>query len=327
MGTMSFIVPEDSLLHRFYNPVVWKVLTNAFVASEKPRSMVCSMIFVVLLLAIIQGIGEFLPISSSGHLLLSEKLLCGGDGLSESQALSLGIFLHAGTLLAILVVFARDIGNILFYKRRWILYLMAGTLPGALGGLVVKYHLPTLTQSLPITSIGFLATAFLLYFVFGRKTKINSNKNTPSSQSSPIEGQNTHLNDDLTLSQAILIGFFQTLAILPGFSRSCFTISGGILSGLNQRTSALFSFLLAIPIIGGALLLELIELLDIQANCQSEEQRQEILSFLALSGVGAFISFLVGLISLRLFLKWLRGNSLQYWAIWLVLAACIAAIL
>lgn len=298
------------------------------------------MIVLILILAVIQGAGEFLPISSSGHLLVAGWLFSGENpALSDEQVFQLGILLHAGTLMAILVVFARDIWEILTRRRRWLLLLLIGTIPGALAGLIIKYNFVYLEGSLEITAVGFLATAFLLDFVLGRASRTQkelqqkqSKKdgtnltffswNSPHETGSPEENSSAISGrKDPTVLQALFVGLFQAIAVLPGFSRSGFTIMAGILGGLDRRTAAVFSFLLSIPIIGGALLLEALEFVVKGKYAMEAEVR-----FLLPAFVAMFVSFLVGLVSLRLLIKWLRNGSLHYWAIWLVLMALVAAL-
>lgn len=249
----------------------------------------------VFLLAIVQGIGEFLPISSSGHLLVLGKLLFGENGLDEGDFLTLGILLHAGTLLSILIVFRREIVEML--RRNWRLaaLLIAASVPTAAIGFYIEKRCLFLVESVTVAGVGFLLTALLLLLVLRPKTGTQESGKTLSS---------------LTFADALLIGLFQGIAVLPGFSRSGFTIAAALLCGAKRRDAAIFSFLLAIPAVGGVALLETLDL--IRTPGAFTDSRMAL--WLSASGV----SCLVGIVSLLGLLKWLQAGTLRRFAWWLL---------
>lgn len=197
----------------------------------------------VILLAIIQGITEFLPVSSSGHMALAGKLL----GFEAPDAVSLEIVLHAGSLVAILAVYFRELLKFLRPERiKLIGMLIVATIPAGVVGILLKrsgiYN--RMVGDMLLTGVGFLVTGALLRLTGIKKLIARSE----GPEATPIE--------KIGLRQAILIGVAQMFAITPGISRSGSTISAAILSGVERGAAAAFSFLLAIPAIGGATLLD-----------------------------------------------------------------------
>lgn len=246
--------------------------------------------FRVLILSIVQGIGEFLPISSSGHLLVLDRFLF-GIGESESEILALGILLHAGTLLSILFYFQGEIFSLFGRNRYLIPLLIIGSIPASVVGFLVLKKYAFLEYSLPITGMGFLTTAILLLITVRKRKK-----------GSACSLKNIRYRDALT------IGIFQAFAVLPGFSRSGFTFCGGLVCGLDREASAVFSFLLAIPILSGAIFLE----------CCQIYQTGENADRIGLYCMGGTISFLVGLWALAWFMKWIKIDRFERFAWWLI---------
>ena len=247
----------------------------------------------ILILAVVQGIGEFLPISSSGHVVVGQALFdqfCRvSQPLSEQQKLRINIVLHVGTLLAILVFYRQRIRQLLGRDWRVLLLLVVGSLPAAIAGLVLKRQFEHLLTDPLLAGFMFPVTGLMLLWT----ARLQTGKTTCP---------------DLGYGEALLIGVFQAFAILPGISRSGATIVAGLACGLRRDEAAAFSFLLAIPAIGGAGLLETIELLSQPANATP----------LAALAVGALVSFAVGLASLWWLVRWLRQGGLHYFAWWVI---------
>jgi len=202
------------------------------------------------LLALIQGLTEFLPISSSGHLVLAQSAM----GLEE-PALALDVALHVGTLLAVFVVYRRDLAALgrdaLAGDLGEALRLGLATLPAGLVGVLLKDRIQAAFHSPTLAAYGLLGTALvLLAGEWARRRQAPSVPAEESAASLP------------TYTQAFLIGCAQALAILPGVSRSGSTIAAGVLSGLAPERAARFSFLLSIPAILGAAVLNLPDALD-----------------------------------------------------------------
>ncbi|MDD3885652.1 MAG: undecaprenyl-diphosphate phosphatase, partial [Victivallaceae bacterium] len=198
----------------------------------------------VVTMGAVQGLTEFLPVSSSGHLALLGALF----GLREDASLALGILLHAGSLLAICTFYFKVL---LGFLRRDQLHLalmvIAGSIPAGAVGMILKSSglAEELFGNLMAVGICFLITATLL-----RMT------NKPALIHLPADGKPTGLKK-ISLGQSLIVGAAQAFAILPGVSRSGSTIAAGVLCGIDREAAGTFSFLLAIPAIAGATLLEL----------------------------------------------------------------------
>lgn len=195
-----------------------------------------------ILLGILQGLTEFLPISSSGHLVIAQSLL----PEFQEPAVFFDVVLHAGTLAAVLVYFRRDLMKIISGvlhpgegELRLPFLLAVGTIPAALVGAFFRHPIEALFQTPKAASWGLFLTSLLLWMAW--KTG---------------RGGIRRSFESLTLVGALLIGGFQAVAIIPGLSRSGATIAAGIFLGLSGKDAARFSFLLSIPAIVGAVLLQ-----------------------------------------------------------------------
>ena len=238
----------------------------------------------IAILAIVQGIAEFLPISSSGHLVVLNELFGTGKG-----SLELNIILHLGTLLAILVFYRRRILDLLTVDRRVIPLLLAGTIPAAVVGVILKKNFESILEQALVAGIMLPITGAMLLWL--RRMD---------------EGEQEY--QEISYFNAILIGFAQAFAILPGISRSGSTIVAGVALGLKRQSAATFSFLLAIPVIAGATVLELKDMLDGEGSATAPW----------LLIIGAAIAFAVGLVSLNWLVKWLEDGRLHYFAYWVI---------
>jgi len=257
--------------------------------------------FQALILGIVQGVAEFLPISSSGHLIVLQRVF----GIEEPHV-TFDIFLHIGSLVAIVIVFWKDIWELLknpFGKMTWL--LIVGTIPAVIGGFLL-YTTGLLENN--FRSGIWLACAFTVTGIF----LIVADKTT-----------DTHKEErDITYVDALVVGLFQALALPPGISRSGTTIMGGLMRGINRAAAAKFSFMLAIIAIAGAGLLDLVASLrgsgyyEIFADAASIGALQMIVGFVA--------SLVVGYISIQLLLELIKKCKLKYFSyyVW-ALAALI----
>lgn len=244
-----------------------------------------------LILGIVQGASEFLPISSSGHLLLLEKLGVG------QESLFFNVTVHVGTLLAVLIVLRKSWIPLLCKPYQKAMgYILCACVPTVALALIFKFFLPSLIDG-AMLGFGFVLTAFLL--TLGEMFK-------PT--------QPTLLNT----KKSILTGVMQGIAVLPGVSRSGATISALTLQGVDTNTAANFSFLLSIPIIIGSAVLEGAELVS------SATPLDIGIVPLVIGSAAAFIS---GLLSISFFLKLLKKHSLAGFAIYTLLLGIIVSIL
>lgn len=224
-------------------------------------------------LGLVQGAGEFLPVSSSGHLLLLEKL-----GVGEED-LFFNICLHLGTLLSVLIMMRRRVAS-LFKKenRRILLFIGLACLPTVAFALIFKHLAPALVNGAYLP-LGFAVTAALIFI---------SEKFAPAQ------------NACLSYKNSLLTGVFQGIAVLPGISRSGATIAALRLTGVSRPVAAEFSFLLSIPIILGSALYEGTELAVTGGL-------REVSVLVLLAGVAA--AFLAGCVAIKFFLALVRKRS------------------
>ena len=255
-----------------------------------------------IVLGIIQGIGEFLPISSSAHLILIPYLL----GWQE-HSMAFDIALHFGTLLAVLVVFFREWWDLFVgavkrvtkgkksFNNRMFWYLVIATIPGALFGFLLSDIIEDKLRPMIWPIAVLLAVMGVLIFL-GDKWADKHYK---------IETDFKHIS----LKQAIIIGFSQALAIFPGFSRSGTTILAARLLGLSKTAATKFTFLLSVPIIAGATILKIPELeLSIE------------------TAIGVGVSFIVGLFAIKFLLSYIKKHDFSIFAIYRVVFAIIVLV-
>tara|TARA_R110002049_G_scaffold2750_2_gene21330 strand:+ start:12538 stop:13320 length:783 start_codon:yes stop_codon:yes gene_type:complete len=251
----------------------------------------------IVILAIVQGIAEFLPISSSGHLVILGALM--GD-VEESATLE--IILHAGTLGSILIVFWRRILDLLSSDRRVIPMLVVGTIPAVIIGLTIKMNFQSILKN-PLLAGCMLIVTGLLLIVLGR-----------------LKPRSMEYRS-MSMLGAFTVGCFQAVAILPGISRSGSTILGGRLMGLKNEDSVTFSFLLAIPAILGATVLAVKDVMDQKAAGQAMSHSIPELS------VGALVAFFVGILALKWLIGWSRQDRLHWFAWWCIPAGVLVILL
>ncbi len=244
--------------------------------------------FEIVILAIVQGIAEFLPISSSGHLVILGAMM---GQLSESPTLE--IILHAGTLGSILVIYWKQIIDLLLSDRRVIPALVVGTIPAVVVGLTIKSQFEWIMRE-PILAGAMLVTTGLMLILLGMIR--------------PRKGD----YQSLSLGSAFAIGCFQAFAVLPGISRSGSTILGGRMLGLKNEDSVTFSFLLAIPAILGATVLAIKDLMDQHsAGVGLDHPISHLLA-------GAAVAFAVGIFALVWLRRWSRLDRLHWFAWWCI---------
>jgi undecaprenyl-diphosphatase len=255
------------------------------------------------LLGIVQGLTEFLPVSSSAHLILA-RLFFGFDG--DKFGLAFDVACHVGTLIAVLIYFRADIARLLgavprLFSRddpdaHLIWLLVVGTIPAVVAGLLFKNlieeHLRT-----PAIAAAMLAAGALLFFV---AEAVGDKKRTEGS---------------LTLGEALLIGCAQAVALVPGVSRSGATISVALLLGLRRAEAARFIFLLAIPAILGAAASEAPKLIKAGLGDTAP-----------LFAIGVVSSAIVGYLAVKYFIRYLGNHSLAVFA-WYRLALAAVTVL
>lgn len=270
----------------------------------------------VVILAVVQGVTEFLPISSDGHLVVA-SLLLGVPVEADPQLHDLFVVLHFGTLLSIVVVYWQRLLKLVSTDRRLLGPLFVGSIPAGVMGLVIKKgiddNLANIILLNPyVTAIGFLITgAALLWGGTVRRPQIATGSTSPKPSQDPRE------HTSVSNLESFLIGCAQALAILPGVSRSGLTISTGLRLGLGPKAAATFSFLLGVPVIFGATLLGAYDSLKPEPVILGSPNVVSRLppTYLAL---GVVISFVVGVISLKLLIGLLERGKFQWFALWCI---------
>lgn len=244
-------------------------------------------------MALVQGLTEFLPVSSSGHLALASSVLQVPEG-----GLAFDIVLHLGTLLAVLAFYARDLaalaaGSVRGERKSLVMLgtIAAATVPVAILGILAGDFIEDLFRNLFFVS-GSLAFTGAVLFFFGKA------------------GSNS--NGGVSFSQGVTVGLFQTLALFPGVSRSGTTICAGLRAGLSREEAARFSFMLSIPAIAGAAVKEL-------PSAQWNMSAGVVFT-------GFTVSAVVGFLALALLVRFVKKGRLQgfAWYCWTVAAAGFA---
>ena len=230
----------------------------------------------LILLSVVQGLTEFLPVSSSAHLVLLSEFL--GE---EDQGIIFDVGVHFGTLLAALVYFRSDLKKmiinlgshkLLSEENNLTTNLVIGVIPILLAGFLLRDFVNLHLRNSEVIAYATIIFGILLYIAQLRKGKENL--------------------DSVNYKQALIIGLFQCLALIPGTSRSGITITAGLFLGLSATAASRFSFLLAIPTIGAIALAELIRVSFIDITDNGTEL-----------SIALIISFLVAYISIDMFLK------------------------
>ena len=246
----------------------------------------------ILILSAIQGISEFLPVSSAAHLILVGKYYS-----FVNQNLLIDICLHLGSLLAIILFFRNDLFNFIKNKN-FLIKILIGTIPIIPIGFLL-YQTGIIEQLRNLKVVGWMSLIFGIVLYLADKSKINK------------EIQNGFSN-----KSALIIGLFQILSLIPGVSRAGITITSGRLLGFNRFDSAKISFFLSIPTLAAASILGIYDVIKIGSI---------ELNFLAI--IAVIFSFVFSYVTIALFLKFIRKFSLNVFVIYrIILSVFILAI-
>ena len=242
----------------------------------------------VLILSLIQGVTEFLPISSSSHLILFSKLTN-----FQNQSLSLDVSLHIGSFLAVITFFYKDLIKFLKNKDLFIKILISSLPVMILGFLLIQTDLISELRNIKV--IGWMTLLFgvLLYI----SDKFNMHKNIES---------------DFTYKSALMIGFFQMISLVPGVSRSGITITAARLLKFNRYDAAKISFLLSIPT------LAIVSIFGIKNIVSAENMNISILNLFSI-----LLSFVFSLITIKYFLQYIKSFSLDIFVIYRVILGIV----
>jgi len=244
---------------------------------------------------VVQGITEFFPISSSGHLVILHSLF----GVRE-ETVAFDVFLHFGTLISIVVFFRKDIINMLGRDRKMLKFILAACVPTFIMGILFKDAVEALFSNVRFVGAALIATGIFLLFA----------------SLSAICRKSLHKTGPLGMVNSIVIGIAQGIAIVPGISRSGSTIGTALIAGLDEETSLKFSFLLALPVILGA---NLLKARHIYGNLVSIDT----IPFIA----GGAAAAITGFLAIKAMFGILRKNMFFLFGIYCILAGASVIIL
>lgn len=268
--------------------------------------------FVAFILGLVEGLTEFAPVSSTGHMIIVDDFLFQSKELfSEPVANTFKIVIQLGSILAVVIVFKDRFLNLLGLKksvqgqenntsRLKLSQVIVGLIPAGILGLLFDDYIDEHLFTIKTVAIGLIIGAILMIIAdkFGPKEP------------------KTKTVDQITYKQALIVGLVQCISLWPGFSRSGSTISGGVLAGMNHSTASSFTFIMAVPIMAGASFLSLLK--------NWEYFSLDVLPFFIVGFISAFI---FALVSIRFFLKLIDKIKLTPFAIYrIVLAVIILAL-
>ena len=248
-------------------------------------------IFEAIIIGLVQGLTEFSPISSSGHLVIIQKIL-----KINSPGNLIEVSAHLGTLLSIILIYKKEIWGIITSlksseSKKYIFMIVLATLPSVVFVLTSKSFIIRLFESVSSVAIALIFTGCILY----------------------MSGIKYYSNKKLSLAKGFLIGISQAFAIIPGISRSGMTISIALLLGVSSKEAAKFSFMLAVPAIFGATILTFLD-------AQFDQLKIMITPLV----VTALVSFVSGLLALKFLIKILNAGKFYYFSFYCILIGLIS---
>ncbi len=261
-----------------------------------------------IILGMVQGLTEFLPISSSGHLIIARELL----GIDQVGGLAFDAVLQLATACAVLLYFRKDIGELIVnlftgckdnIKNVLTLFLIVGTIPALIAGLFLQDYMETVFRNTQLVALTLIIGSLIMLaadWMYSKKEKADD------------------VSCELSYTKSFTIGLFQALALVPGMSRSGMTISGGYFMGVRKDIAVRFSFLLSIPIIVGSGLLKVKDIVQDPSLIGGQ--------YLILA-IGAVTAFIFGWLAIDFLLKFLKTNTFKVFVIYRVILAVILLLL
>lgn len=248
----------------------------------------------VIILAIIEGLTEFLPVSSTGHMVIASALM----GIGKDEFVKLfEIVIQLGAILAVVVLyFKRFFQTFDFYIK-----LVVGVIPAIILGVLLKKHIDKLLESPLVVACSFVIGGIILLFVDEWFNK-------------PLVDK----EEKISYATALKIGFFQCLAMIPGVSRSAASIVGGMSQRLSRKAAAEFSFFLAVPTMFGATLKDLLDFY--KKNELTADQIHSDIKFLL---IGSVIAFIVALLAIKSFITFLEKKGFKLFGWYRIVAGLV----
>lgn len=266
------------------------------------RDAICMSLIQAILLAVVEGLTEYLPISSTGHLIITSWFL----GINDQPfTKDFTVIVQFGAILSVLVLYwRRFVTSIDIYLK-----LMVAFLPAAVIGLLVKNKIDALLGDVVVVAVALIIGGVVLLFIDRLFAK----------QEEQLALSKQGSIDDLSPGRALIIGLLQCLAFIPGVSRAAATIVGGLFVRLDRKSAAEFSFLLAVPTLTAASLLKLYKLMKTPDGLNSEHLNIII--------IGNVISFIVGAITIKAFLHFLEKRGFLAFGLYRIIVGILILIL
>lgn len=250
-----------------------------------------------IIIAVVEGLTEFLPISSTGHMIITEKLL----NLSENDFSKVfTIAIQLGAILAVVVLYWKkfiDFKNWQFYAK-----LIAAVMPAIILGFLFSKKIDALLESSTTVAISMLAGGIILIFI-----------------DNVFKEHTIHDEKEVSFGRAIMIGIWQCLAMIPGISRSAASIIGGMQQKLTRNAAAEFSFFLAVPTMLAATGYKLLKYYKEYGGFSSNEIKQ--------LAIGNVVAFIVALLAIKFFIGFLKKHGFRIWGYYRIIVGIILLIL
>lgn len=248
-------------------------------------------------IAIVEGLTEFIPVSSTGHMIIAEKLLQVPD---DDYTKMFTVAIQLGAILAVVVLYYKkffDFKNWQFYLK-----LITGVIPAMLLGLLFSDAIDSLLESTTTVAVSLLLGGIILIFI-----------------DSLFKNPTIHSEKEVTYKNAFLIGIWQCIAMIPGVSRSAASIIGGMQQKLTRSAAAEFSFFLAVPTMLAATGYKLFKFYN-QTGGFSQNEIQQLL-------IGNIVAFIVALIAIKFFISFLKKYGFRIWGIYRIIIGIILLIM
>lgn len=250
-----------------------------------------------IILAIIEGLTEFLPVSSTGHMIIGSTVM----GIASHPFVKVfTVAIQFGAILSVVVLYWRRF----FQSFNFYIRLFVAFLPAAVFGLLLKKHIDALLENIVVVAVALIVGGFVFLFLDDYFKK-RSQRDTSA--------------DDISLPRALRIGLFQVISMIPGVSRSAATIIGGLTQGLSPKTAAEFSFFLAVPTMFAATCKSLWDYVDDGGTFTQHE--------ISLLVVGNVVGFIVAMIAIKAFIGYLTKHGFKIFGYYRIIVGAIILIL
>jgi undecaprenyl-diphosphatase len=250
-----------------------------------------------IIIAVVEGITEFLPVSSTGHMIIAEKLL----KIEETKFVELfTIAIQLGAILSVIVLYWKKFFD--FKKISFYLKLIVGVIPALVFGFLFNKKIDALLDSATTVAISLLVGGIVLLFIDKFFTNPTVNE-----------------EEEIKPKHALLIGFWQCIAMIPGISRSAASIIGGMQQGLSRNLAAEFSFFLAVPTMLAATGYKLLKYYKEAGGFSTEE--------IKMLAVGNVVAFIVALLAIKFFINFVKKYGFKIWGIYRIILGVVLLIL